>query len=145
MNQLLKGEAMTIFGDGGQTRGFTYIGDVAPLIAQSIGMPQTWNQVFNIGADASVTVNELASLVAEAMDRPCLLRHLESRHEVRHAVASHAKLAEVFGYRPRWELRDGLRRMADWAKAGGPREQPVFEGLELEQRLPHIWKTAERI
>jgi hypothetical protein len=32
--------------------------------------------------------------------------------------------------------------MADWAKAAGPREQPVFERLELEQRLPHIWKTA---
>jgi UDP-glucose 4-epimerase len=145
MNQLLKGEAMTVFGDGGQTRGFTYVGDVAPLIARSIGMPQTWNQVFNIGADASVTVNELARLVAEAMHRPCLLNHLEPRHEVRHALASHAKLAEVFGYRPRWELGDGLRHMADWAKAAGPREQPVFERLELEQSLPRIWKTSEGI
>jgi UDP-glucose 4-epimerase len=142
MNQLLKGEPMTVFGDGGQTRGFTYVGDVAPLIARAIGMPRAWNQVFNIGADTPVTVNDLARLVAEVMERPLDLGHLESRHEVRHAVADHAKLAEVFGYRPQWELRDGLRRMADWAKAAGPREQPVFARLELERNLPHVWKTA---
>jgi UDP-glucose 4-epimerase len=142
MNQLLKGEPMTVFGDGGQTRSFTYVGDVAPLIARAIRMPQAWNQVFNIGADTPVTVNDLARLVAEVMERPVDLVHLEPRQEVRHAVADHTKLAEVFGYRPQCELRDGLQRMAEWAKATGPREQPVFARLELERNLPRVWKTA---
>lgn len=142
LNQLLRGEPMTIFGDGEQTRAFTYAGDVAPLLARSIAMPQAWNQVFNIGADAPVTVNELARLVAEAMERPIEVRHLEPRLEVRHAVADHTRLTEVYGYRPQWSLRDGLRRTADWAKSVGPRRLPVFPRLELERNLPRVWNVA---
>ncbi len=142
MNQLLKGEPMTVFGDGGQTRAFTYIGDVAPLIARSIEIPEARNQVFNIGADTAVPVQHLARMVAEALGLPPRISNLEPRHEVRHAVADHAKLARVFSYQPRWELREGLRRMAEWAKAAGPREQPVFEKLELESNLPQIWNVT---
>src|SRR6202049_2782790 len=50
MNQLMKGEAMTIFGDGEQQRAFTHINDVAPLIADSVEIPAARNQVFNVSA-----------------------------------------------------------------------------------------------
>src|SRR5438270_13996482 len=59
MNQLMRGEPMSIFGDGTQTRAFSYIGDVAPLIADAIEVPAARNQAFNVGADESTTVNEL--------------------------------------------------------------------------------------
>ncbi len=142
LNQLLRDEPMTIFGDGCQTRAFTYVADVAPVLARSIDMPSAWNQVFNIGADTPVTVNELARLVAEAMGRPARVHHLEARQEVRHAVADHSYLAAAFGYSPRWPLRDGLRRTAEWVKTVGPRPQPVFTRLELDQNLPRVWKVA---
>src|SRR5437867_4290639 len=51
MHQLMRGEPMTVFGDGKQTRGFSYIGDVAPLIARSVAVPAAYNQTFNVGAD----------------------------------------------------------------------------------------------
>src|SRR5579864_3648496 len=59
MNQLLRGDDMTIFGDGTQVRAFTYIDDVAPLIASSIDYPAARNEIFNIGADTSCTVDHL--------------------------------------------------------------------------------------
>ena len=51
MNQILQGQPMTVFGDGKQTRAFSYIGDIAPIMAEAIEMPDARNQVFNIGAD----------------------------------------------------------------------------------------------
>ena len=67
MNQILQGEPMTIFGDGTQTRAFSYIDDVAPIMAAAIDEPRAWNEVFNVGADRPWQLNELAERVAAAM------------------------------------------------------------------------------
>src|ERR1700747_2803297 len=66
MNQLLRGEPMSIFGDGEQQRAFTHVRDVAPLIAESVDVEAARNQVFNVGADVPFTVNELSKVIAEA-------------------------------------------------------------------------------
>ncbi len=75
MNQILQGRPMTIFGDGTQTRAFSYIDDVAPVMAEAIDSDAAWGGVFNVGADERFTLNELAAAVARAMgveprDRP---------------------------------------------------------------------------
>src|ERR1700747_2123434 len=67
MNQLLRGEPMSIFGDGEQQRAFTHINDVTPIIAASVDVSMARNQVFNVGADVPHTVNKLAHIVADAM------------------------------------------------------------------------------
>ena len=93
MNQILQGQPMTIFGDGTQTRAFSYIDDVAPVIAAAIDVAGAWNQVFNVGADRPWTLNELASAVATAMGVTPQIVHLAARHEVAHAHSSHEKVA----------------------------------------------------
>ena len=140
MNQLMRGEPMTIFGDGTQTRAFSYIGDVAPLIARSIEVPAALNQVFNVGADESTTVNELAALVAKAMGKPIAIAHLEARKEVLHAVAEHSKVARVFDYRAKWSLEKGLQKMAAWALETGPREPSRRSDIEVGKNLPNSWR-----
>ena len=140
MNQLMRGEPMSIFGDGTQTRAFSYIGDVAPLIADAIDVPAAFNQTFNIGADESTTVNELAEQVAKAMGEKPRIRHLEARKEVLHAVADHSKVVEVFGYRPRWSLDRGLKQMAEWALSVGPREPSRRADVEVARNLPASWR-----
>ena len=60
MNQILHGRPMTIFGDGAQTRAFSYIDDVAPVMAEAIEHEPAWDQVFNVGADQPFTLNQLA-------------------------------------------------------------------------------------
>src|SRR5216683_6045134 len=82
MNQLLRREAITIFGDGQQQRAFTHIDDVAPIIARSVEYAAAKNQIFNVGADIPYSVNELAQIVAQAMGLPCDVTHLAPRNEV---------------------------------------------------------------
>src|SRR5271166_5081645 len=85
MNQIMQGQPMTIFGDGTQTRAFSYIDDVAPVIAASIARTNSYNQVFNVGADKPYSVNELATVVSAAMGAQSQIKHLDARNEVVHA------------------------------------------------------------
>ena len=140
MNQVLQGRPMTIFGDGTQTRAFSYIDDVAPIIADSITEPRAWNEVFNVGADQPLSLNDLAREVARAMDVDPVVEHLPPRSEVAHAHSSHEKSRNVFGARPQTPLQDGLRRMAVWVRRHGARETPGFAAIEISKNLPEIWK-----
>src|SRR5580704_13161322 len=92
MNQIMQGQQMTTFGDGTQTRAFSYIDDVAPVIAASIARPASYNQVFNVGADKPYSVNELATVVIKAMGSKSEIKHLEARNEVVHAYSAHEKV-----------------------------------------------------
>lgn len=141
MNQLMSGQPMSIFGDGTQSRGFSYIADVAPIIARAPDVPEALGQVFNVGADTATTLNELALQVADAMGLPAQVKHLEARKEVLHAVADHSKVARVFDYRAQYDLKQGLTRMAAWAKAIGPRKPTLFENIEVLRNLPASWRT----
>ena len=139
MNQLMSGEPLTVFGDGEQTRAFSYIADVAPAIAASIDMPEAYNEVFNVGADRPYTVNELAKSVMTAMGMEGELRHLPARNEVVDAYADHSKARRVFASEEPVALQEGLDRMAAWAKQVGPRKGEEFGDIELTRGLPPVW------
>lgn len=145
MNQLLKHQPMTIFGDGTQVRAFTHIGDVAPVIADSIDCPAARNQVFNVGADQPYTVNELAKVVADALGLPCLVRHLEPRNEVKAAFSDHDKAERFFGVRATTTLRAGVQAMAEWVRQHGAKESSVFEHIEIKKNMPPSWADAVRL
>jgi UDP-glucose 4-epimerase len=141
MNQIMKGQPMTIFGDGEQTRAFTYVGDVAPIIARAIEIPAALNQVFNVGADIPHSVNYLARATAVAMGVPgATVQYLEPRKEVVHAYSAHDKVRAVFGLGDPMSLEEGLARMAPWAWSAGPRESSRFEHIEVMKNLPASWK-----
>ena len=140
MNQLMQDQPMTVFGDGEQTRAFSHIDDVAPVIARSIDVPAARNQVFNIGADTPVSVNDLTTAVAAAMGKPHNVQYLEARQEVMHAFADHSKLAGVFGVGATIPLEDGVRRMAEWARRVGPRPPSARSDIEIHKNLPPSWR-----
>ncbi|MFT6245081.1 MAG: UDP-glucose 4-epimerase [Salibacteraceae bacterium] len=141
MNQLMQGNALTVFGDGGQTRAFSYITDVSPIIARSVDVPGAYNEVFNLGADKEYTVKELAETTIEVMGMDEPLKYLPARNEVVHAFADHSKVKRVFGVGNFTSLVDGLKDMADWAKSVGARESSVFDNIEITEKLPSIWVT----
>lgn len=140
MNQLMQGKPLTVFGDGQQTRAFSYIEDVAPWIAWSPEIKLAQNEIFNIGADEEYSVKELAEATMDALGVRSELRHLPARQEVVHAYADHSKARRVFGMGPRVSLREGLDRMATWAKGAGIRKSQRFENIEIERGLPAVWK-----
>jgi UDP-glucose 4-epimerase len=147
MNQALRGESFTIFGDGSQTRAFSHIDDVAPIVARSVERPETYNQIFNVGADTPYSVSELAGQVARAMGVPLQVDHLPERHEVQHAYASHAKVRAAFGDLMRdVPLRQGLDEMAAWARQHGSRETAPFAAVEVAKNMPPSWaRLVERM
>ncbi len=142
INQILQGEPLTIFGDGEQTRAFSYVGDVVPALAAAPGTPAALGEVFNIGADVPYSVNHLAEVVRRAMsasDHP--VRHLSARNEVQHAYSDHSKVERVFGMRAGTDLREGVMRMVEWAREHGPRATSSFTGIEVERNLPPSWRN----
>jgi UDP-glucose 4-epimerase len=139
MNQLMKGEPMTVFGDGTQTRAFSHIDDVAPYIARSVDIKAAQNQVFNIGADRPYSVNELAQTVLEIFGGEGEIRHLPARNEVMHAYASHEKAARLLGANGCVSLKEGIARMATWAQSAGARQSPKFKNIEITRNLPPSW------
>lgn len=139
MNQILQGKPMTIFGDGTQTRAFSYIGDIAPIMAQAIETPPAYNQIFNVGAEKPYSVNELAEAIARAMGVEPEIVHTPPRNEVQDAYSSHAKEEQIFGKRQLHPLEEGLAKMAAWVKQHGARQSQKFEGVEIIKNFPEAW------
>lgn len=139
MNQILQNKPMSVFGDGEQTRAFSYIADVAPLIAESVDVPAAYNQIFNIGADQHYSVNQLATSVAKAMGGEPNVAHLPARNEVVNAYSSHDKIRRIFGDRDLVSLDEGLSRMAAWVKQHGVRSSSKFENIEVTKNFPKAW------
>jgi len=140
MNQILQGQPMSVFGNGLQTRAFSHVDDVAPLIARGPLTPAAINQVFNVGADTPYTVLSLAEEVARAFERPCAVKHLPARNEVVHAFSDHSKVRAAFAPPASIDLRTGIRRMADWVKGRGPATPVRFSDIEIRQKLPAGWE-----
>jgi UDP-glucose 4-epimerase len=139
MNQILQRKPMTVFGDGSQTRAFSYIRDMSPIMAEAIDVPAARNQVFNIGADQDYSVKELATKIALAMGAEPNVIHMPARNEVLHAYSDHAKVRRVFGERRLHTLEEGLAEMAAWVKTHGARASQKFQGIEVEKNFPTAW------
>lgn len=141
MNQTMRGESLSVFGDGLQTRAFSYIDDVAPIIAAAPERPAAHQRVINVGADQPYTILEMAQTVARAMGVSADIQHLEARHEVTHAYTTHDVCKEIFGDLVRnVSLEHGIKRMAAWAKTVGQREPSRFEKIEISRGLYSFWQ-----
>jgi UDP-glucose 4-epimerase len=143
MNQVMREEPMTLFGDGLQTRAFSHVDDVAPVIARSPEVKDAHQRIFNIGADHQCSVLDLAREVARAFDVEPKVVHLPARKEVLHAYASHDQLRRYFNPPPTVSLTEGIRRMADWCRVVGPMQPVEFGEVEVAVNLPPSWVKPE--
>lgn len=141
MNNILIDKPLTIFGDGTQTRAFTHIDDVAPIIARSVNDKRKYGEVFNIGADVEVSVKELAHHVCKAFDVEPNIKYLRGRNEVKHAYSSHSKLSKFDNITSQVPIEEGIKRMVDWVKRVGARKPKKFGKIEIVEGLPEGWDT----
>lgn len=139
INQHLQGLPLTIFGDGTQTRAFSYIGDIAPTIAHAVRVTGAYNQVFNVGADDAFTVGQLAEEISRLMGMKGNIRYLPGRNEVQHAFSDHKKAIALFGKHKTTTLQEGLTRMINWARSAGLRKSQSFSNIEIKEKLPPVW------
>lgn len=140
MNQIMQNKPLTIFGDGTQQRAFSYVGDIVGGIARSPSVPEVRNRIFNIGADTPYSVNELAQVCCEVMNAPVNVTHLPAREEVKVAYSDHTLARDLLGVNPQTDLRTGLQRVADWARARGPMQGTPFSAIEVFKHLPPSWQ-----
>jgi UDP-glucose 4-epimerase len=139
MNQIMQNKPMTIFGDGMQTRAFSYIDDVAIPIANCVNTPKAYNEVFNIGADKPYTINELVGVVCKHLNAQPNTKYLQARKEVVHAYSDHAKAHRIFGTDGAVSLDEGIKKMAAWAKVVGARKSQEFNNVEIRKNMPEGW------
>ena len=121
MNNILRGEPMPVFGDGLQTRAFSHIADVAPIIAARRSCRRRTNEVFNIGADQPYTILELARggrRARSASSRSS--RTCPPRNEVVHAFSDHTKVQQAFSPPEPLDLQGGIDRRRRGSRSTAP-------------------------
>jgi nucleoside-diphosphate-sugar epimerase len=117
---LLSGETITVFGDGMQVRGNTYIGDcVAATVAAVEGLP---GETYNVGGGEAVTVWDVLHKLEAITGRKAVVRQEAARAgDQRYTFADTGKLARHLGWRPRVGLDEGLARQVAWQRGQGAR------------------------
>ncbi len=140
INNLMKNKPMTIFGNGKQTRAFSYIGDIAPYIARAVEIPKAKNEVFNIGADKPYSILDLVNIIADSMGVEPKIELLLARNEVAHAYSDHSKANKIFGIKKTTDLKIGVKKMVEWSLLAGPKNPKKFKNIEVEKNMPPSWK-----
>ena len=144
INRMLQGKQPIIYGDGEQTRTFSFVQDcVDPLIKMGT-LPGLTREVINIGPDKeTVSINELARILAELLKFDLKPIHVETRpREVKDATCSADKARKLLGYESKVSLRDGLQSMIDWIRAHGTKPFSYHLPIEIDSPLvPATWKS----
>jgi UDP-glucose 4-epimerase len=135
----LAGKPMVIFGDGLQTRDFTYVTDSARGIMLAGTHERAVGRTINLGFGSEVTVKELATLVARAVGRPdAPIVHDEGRPgDVLRLYADMSQARELLGYETTVTLAEGLERLLAWYRA-----QPVSPEDLLRNEVVRNWEAA---
>ena len=107
---LCRNNRLNIYGDGGQTRDFVYVGDVAAANVAAVTTPQT-NRILNISSQTETSVNELASLFAEiAGEAACPAYHPARSGDILRSTLRNREACAALDWQPRIGLREGLER-----------------------------------
>lgn len=105
------GERPVIFGDGEQSRDFTYIDNVVDANLRAASAPDAAGQVFNIASGRAITVNRMLELVGELLGKPAEATYADPRPgDIKDSLADISAAHEVLGYEPRVSFEDGLAR-----------------------------------
>jgi UDP-glucose 4-epimerase len=118
--KMLAGEQPTIYGDGEQSRDFTYIENVvhANLLAASAPAAEVSGQAMNVATGSRITLNETFAVLQQLTGYSGEPAYAASRTgDIRDSLADIALAAELLGYQPQVDFREGLRRTVEWYKA----------------------------
>lgn len=138
MYQRLNNLPMTIFGEGCQTRAFSYIDDMLEPFWKSAISKESSKQIINLGGVKEYTIKESAEILQSIIGGEVVF--LEPRHEVFHAVPTYQKSIDILNFEHKTTLESGLSQMWEWAKSQPNRSRFVWESYELEKNIYSFWK-----
>jgi UDP-glucose 4-epimerase len=140
MFQHLNGEDMTIFGDGTQTRAFSFIDDSLEPLWNSAVREEASKEIINLGGIEEISIKDASVVLREVIGEGNIV-HLEPRHEVKHSIPTFQKSIDLLGFEYKTLLKDGLTQMWEWAKQQPMRERFVWPEYELEKGIYSFWKN----
>lgn len=139
MYKSIKGLPITIYGDGEQTRAFSYIDDCVPCFWRAATYEKASKEIVNLGGLSGISINDAAKIVSKITGNDKIV-HLEGRHEVKHAVPDPSKSIRVLDYEQKTSLEEGIKEMWEWAKVQPDRKQFKWENYEITDGLYSYWK-----
>jgi UDP-glucose 4-epimerase len=139
MFQTLNNQPMTIFGDGNQTRAFSYIDDILEPLWISAVSEKTSKQIINLGGTKEYTINEANKILQNVTGNNNTL-YLESRNEVKNAHPTWQKSFDLLNYKDTLTLEEGLLKMWEWAKSQPSRPQYKWSEYEINKGIYSFWK-----
>lgn len=111
-------EAIPIYGDGQQTRDFTYISDAVAANLASASSKEATGEVFNIGGGSRVSLAHVIDTIEEVIGHPIRRNHIESAiGDARHTSADVSKAQRLIGYQPQVPLKEGLTHEWEWIQS----------------------------
>jgi UDP-glucose 4-epimerase len=139
MFQHLNGEPMTIFGDGDQTRAFSYIDDSLEPLWNSAVRPECSKEIINLGGIEEYSINDACNVLREVIGGGEIV-YKEARHEVKCSIPTYKKSIDLLGFEHKTNLKEGLSQMWEWAKSQPMRERFVWPSYELDKGIYSFWK-----
>ena len=140
MYQHLNGEDMTIFGDGTQTRAFSFIDDSLEPLWNSAVRKEASKEIINLGGVEEISIKDASTIVREVIGEGEVV-HLEPRHEVKHSIPTFQKSIDLLGFEHKTSMKNGLTQMWEWVKEQPMRERFVWSEYELERGIYSFWKN----
>jgi len=139
MYKKLNGQPFTIFGDGEQTRAFSYIDDSVECLWKAGWIPEASKQIINLGGIHHTSIKDAAHILADVVGGAEVV-HLPPRHEVKHAFPTWQKSVDILGFEHKTDLREGLTKMWEWVKQQPIRPRQVWSEYELDKGIYDYWK-----
>ncbi|MBD2597418.1 UDP-glucose 4-epimerase [Nostoc sp. MBR 210] len=114
---ILQDEAIPIYGDGQQTRDFTFVSDVVAANLAAASAAEAVGKIFNIGGGSRVVLTEVLDTMAEIVGQPIKKNYIEkAMGDARHTAADISQAQKILGYQPQVSLREGLTQEWRWVK-----------------------------
>lgn len=135
-------EPMTIFGDGNQTRAFSYIDDSIEPLWKASQDSRASKQIINLGGIKEYSINEANEILREVIGGG-EVKYFEGRHEVKHSIPTWQKSVDLLDFEHKTDLKEGLTKMWEWVKIQPIRERFVWPSYELDKGIYSFWKTKK--
>ena len=133
-------EPMTIFGDGTQTRAFSYIDDSLEPLWKASQDIRASKEIINLGGVKEYSINEANEILREVVGGG-EVKYFEGRHEVKHSIPTWQKSIDLLDFEHKTDLKEGLTKMWEWVKTQPVRERFVWPFYELDKGIYSFWKT----
>lgn len=133
-------EPMTIFGDGTQTRAFSYIDDSLEPLWKASQDVRASKEIINLGGIREYSINEANEILREVVGGG-EVKYYEGRHEVKHSIPTWQKSIDLLDFEHKTDLKEGLTKMWEWVKTQPVRERFVWPFYELDKGIYSFWKN----